>query len=144
MQPTERSIAIQNPTLQVLTHELGQECQKDPERDNLDYLNDILERLQRIRTFAQNGETAFLESSMIQDAIIWNFEVMGEATKQLTTEFRQQYPQVAWKKMAGFQDVLIHNYVEIRLDEVWKAIETELPPLETQLLEILQELKHQS
>jgi uncharacterized protein with HEPN domain len=114
---------------------------RDPERDNLDYLNDILERLQRIRSFAQEGKTAFLESVMMQDAIIRNFEVMGEATKRLTAELRQHYPQVPWKKMAGFRDVLIHNYGEIRLDAVWSAIETELPPLEIQLLEILQELE---
>jgi uncharacterized protein with HEPN domain len=117
---------------------------RDPESDNLDYLNDILERLQRIRSFAQEGETAFLESVMMQDAIIRNFEVMGEATKRLTTDLRQQYPQVAWRKIAGFRDVLIHNYGEIRIDAVWSAIETELPPLETQLLEILQELKNKT
>jgi uncharacterized protein with HEPN domain len=91
---------------------------RDPERDNLDYLNDILERLQRIRTFTQAGKAAFLESVMMQDAIIRNFEVMGEATKRLTIELRQHYPQVPWKKMAGFRDVLIHNYGEIRLDAV--------------------------
>ncbi len=114
---------------------------RDPERDNIDYLNDILERLQRIRSFAQEGETAFLESIMMQDAIIRNFEVMGEATKRLTTELRQQYSQITWRKIAGFRDVLIHNYGEIRLDAVWTAIETELPSLEMQLLKILQELE---
>jgi uncharacterized protein with HEPN domain len=88
---------------------------RDPEHDNLDYLNDILERLQRIRSFAQEGKTAFLESVMMQDAIIRNFEVMGEATKRLTTDLRQQYPQVAWRKIAGFRDVLIHNYGENRI-----------------------------
>ncbi len=117
---------------------------RDPERDNLDYLHDILERLQRIRNFAQAGEAAFLESVMMQDAIIRNFEVMGEATKRLTTELRQQHPQVAWRRIAGFRDVLIHNYGEIRLDAVWTAIATELPALETQLLEILQELENKT
>jgi uncharacterized protein with HEPN domain len=78
---------------------------RDSERDDRDYLRDILERLQRIRSFAQEGQAAFLESVMMQDAIIRNFEVMGEATKRLTLELRERYPQVTWRAMAGFRDV---------------------------------------
>jgi uncharacterized protein with HEPN domain len=117
---------------------------RDPKSDNIDHLNDILERLQRIRSFAQAGEASFLESIMMQDAIIRNFEVMGEATKRLTTEIRQQYPQVAWKQIAGFRDVLIHDYNDIRLDAVWIAIDRDLPALETQLLEIIEELNNEA
>jgi uncharacterized protein with HEPN domain len=76
---------------------------RDPERDNLDYLNDILERLQRIRNFAQEGKTAFLESVMMQDAIIRNFEVMGEATKRLTTDLANSIHKSPGEKSQDFE-----------------------------------------
>lgn len=117
---------------------------RDPKRDDIDYLHDILERLQRIRNFAQEGEAIFLDSLIIQDAVIRNFEVIGEATKRLTMEIRQKYPQVIWKQMAGFRDILIHNYSQVRLDAVWIAIETDIPKIESQILEILQELKNEA
>jgi uncharacterized protein with HEPN domain len=113
---------------------------RDFERDNRNYLNDVLERLQRIRSFAQVGRSAFFESVMIQDAIICNLGIMGEATKRLTAELRLQYPQVSWQEIAGFRDVLIHNYTDVRLDAVWIVIEDSLPVLEAQLFGILQEL----
>jgi uncharacterized protein with HEPN domain len=75
---------------------------------------------------------------MIQDAIIRNLGIMGEATKRLTAELRLQYPQVGWREIAGFRGVLFPNYTDVRLDAVWIVIEDSLPHLETQLREILQ------
>jgi len=117
---------------------------RDAADDDRESLQDILERLQRIRDFAQAGQSEFLESVMMQDAVIRNFEVMDEATKRLSAALRQRYPQVAWREMAAFRDVLIHNYGDVRLDTVWVAIEESLPPLEKQLLEILQDLDNET
>lgn len=66
-----------------------------------------------------------------------NFEVIGEATKRLSQDFRQQHPEVPWKQMAGFRDVLIHDYMGLQLEQIWATIEQSLPPLKKQLLEIL-------
>lgn len=93
------------------------------------YLEHILERIQRIEACAQEGREAFDASPILQDAIMRNFEVIGEAVKQLSPDRRDRYPEVAWRRVAGFRDVLIHNYVGVDLDEVWNVVEKDLPRL---------------
>jgi uncharacterized protein with HEPN domain len=80
-----------------------------PSRDSL-YLEHIAERIRRIEEAVQEGREAFESSHIVQDAVIRKFEVMGEAVKQRSPELRNQYPEVPWRRIAGFRDVLIHNY----------------------------------
>jgi len=75
-------------------------------------------------------EQSFLENPLIQDAVIRNFEIIGEATKNLSMEFRKKYPDIAWKKIAGMRDKLIHGYIGVDLWAVWGVVENILPELE--------------
>ena len=93
------------------------------------YLRDVLERIHRIEQFTEGGWTAFDQSLLIQDAVIRSFEVIGEAVKHLSPELRQQYPEIPWRQIAGFRDVLIHDYGDVDTDEVWEVIEKNLPAL---------------
>lgn len=93
------------------------------------YLEHIHERIERIETCAREGREAFDASPILQDAVIRNFEVIGEAVKQLSPDLRDQYAEVEWRRVAGFRDVLIHNYIGVDLDEVWNVIEKDLPRL---------------
>jgi uncharacterized protein with HEPN domain len=112
--------------------------------DDLAYLNDVLERIQRIETYTQQGRETFLQSAMIQDAVIRNFEVMGEIVKRLSPELRASYPQVPWRRMAGFRDVLIHDYTGLDLDEIWNVIKQNLSDLKAEIQLIVQELEHET
>jgi len=77
---------------------------------------------------------------MMQDAIIRNFEIIGETTKHLSLELRQSHPQIQWRGLAGFRDVLIHNYMGVDLDEIWNIIENE-PQIKSCLKAVLVELR---
>jgi uncharacterized protein with HEPN domain len=82
------------------------------------YVEHIAERIRRIEEAAQNGRDAFESSHVLQDAIIRNFEVIGEAVKQLSPELREAHPDVPWQRVAGFRVVLIHDYMGVDLSEV--------------------------
>lgn len=109
--------------------------------DDLVYLRDIAERLRRIRTFTSDGKERFMDSLLIQDAVIRNFEVIGEATKKLSGEVRSRYPQIPWRRIAGFRDVLIHDYMSVVLSQVWKTIEDDLPVMAQQIDHIIAQLE---
>ena len=100
----------------------------DSSRDAI-YLEHVAERIRRIEEAAETGREAFEASHVLQDAIIRNFEVIGEAVKQLSPELREAHPNVPWQRVAGFRDVLIHDYMGVDLDEVWNVIDKDLPRL---------------
>jgi uncharacterized protein with HEPN domain len=73
------------------------------------YLVHIVECAAKIRFYISTGEESFQRDTMIQDAVIRNFEVIGQAIKRLPDEYRSSHPEIPWRLMAGFRDVLIHG-----------------------------------
>ena len=74
-------------------------------------------------------------------AVIRNFEVMGEATKRLSQELRSDNSDIPWRQMAGFRDMLIHDYSKIDVGEVWAVIDQDLPMIKPRLVELLEHVK---
>jgi len=109
-------------------------------RDDRVYLTHILECIEWIESYTREGYTAFSASRQIQDAVLRNFEVMGEATKRLSAVVRDAHPEVSWRQVAGFRDVLIHDYFGIDLDEVWGVVTINLHALKQQIKSVLQDL----
>jgi uncharacterized protein with HEPN domain len=102
------------------------------------YLSNIQECIERIEEYTKGGKEEFMQTKMIQDAVIRNFEIIGEATKRLSPELRSKYSDVPWQQMAGLRDVLIHDYLKVNLNLVWQIIEQNLSDLKTQVTAILQ------
>jgi uncharacterized protein with HEPN domain len=103
------------------------------------YSGNIKECIERIESYTRDGKEAFMQNPMIQDAVIRNFEIIGEATKRLFPDLRAAYPNIPWQQIAGFRDVLIHDYLKVNLNRVWGVIELSLPELKITVEEILQD-----
>lgn len=106
-------------------------------KDPRPYLAHVLECIRRIESYTAAGKEAFLASLMAQDAVIRNFVIIGEATKRLPADFRRQQPEIPWRGMAAFRDVLTHDYEEVDLDEVWRVVEIELPKAKAGIASLL-------
>ena len=93
------------------------------------YLVNMKESIDKILSYAQGGWDQFMSSPMEQDAVIRNFEILGEASKRVSKELKEKTPNIPWKKIGGLRDVLIHDYDVIDLEEVWKIVQQNIPGL---------------
>jgi uncharacterized protein with HEPN domain len=103
------------------------------ERDERLYLADMRDAVDRILRYTMGGRAAFFADPMVQDAVIRNLEVMGEAVRQVSATTRAAHPEIPWKQIAGTRDRVIHGYFTVDLEIVWEIVETELPPLSERL-----------
>jgi uncharacterized protein with HEPN domain len=81
------------------------------------------------RFIASLSQEQFTANSLVRSAVIYQLQVIGEATKRLSAEFRDRHPAVRWKEMAGMRDRLIHHYDDINLGIVWQVASQEVPAL---------------
>ncbi len=105
------------------------------------YLAHILERANRIEVYVRDGHDAFLTDHKTQDAVIRNFEVIGEAAKRVPPAFRSAHPSIPWQTMAGFRDVLIHGYEGVDINKVWTTATKDLPAVRSAIAAILPPLE---
>lgn len=108
-------------------------------REDRDFLEDMLKRIQLTEEFVKDGEKSFQESRLIQEAVIRNLEVIGEATRHLSEELRNSYSDIPWRQIAAFRNFVIHTYWNVSLERVWQVVKDELPELKNQITDILNE-----
>jgi len=101
------------------------------------FLQSIFESIEKIENYTSSGKDEFMKSTIIQDAVIRNLEIIGEATKNLSQDIKEQNSKIPWRQMAGLRDVLIHDYMGISLKIVWNVVQNELPQLKAMIKEIM-------
>ncbi|MCK4733308.1 MAG: DUF86 domain-containing protein [Methanophagales archaeon] len=98
-------------------------------RDYILFIEDILTCIEKIERYTSNVSFEdFCGNEMAVDAVIRNFEIIGEAVKKIPEEIRKNYVDVEWKEAAGFRDLLIHSYFGIDLEAVWDTLRINIPP----------------
>jgi len=96
-------------------------------RDTNLFIQDILENIRDIESFSKGLTRKKFESNKLkQNAIIRSLEVIGEAVKNIPNPFREKYPNIPWKDISGFRDILSHAYFGINIDRVWNIIKKDL------------------
>ena len=90
-------------------------------KDDRPYLADILQALERVEEIGQRGREAFLADWLLQDAAIRNFEIVGEAAKRVSLALQTVHPEIPWADLAGFRDVIIHQYFRVDLESCGRS-----------------------
>lgn len=103
------------------------------------YLKHILDAVGKIEEYLQGvNEDTFQDKSLIQDGVIRQLEIIGEAVRHMSPESRKMYPTVPWQDIAGMRDKLIHDYFGVDLIQVWSAATEDVPELKKRVSEILE------
>lgn len=101
-------------------------------------LEDILEACDRLRTHIENLDFEDFDKDLkTQDAVIRVFEIIGEAVKSLPDEWTEKEPEIPWRQIAGFRDVLAHAYFAVNTSVVWAAAVEKAPLLKAACLRML-------
>lgn len=99
-------------------------------KDDRLYLIHISECIEHIESYTENiDKEAFLNTSLIQDAVIRNLQVMAESTQRLSERTKKTQPKIDWYRIAGFRNVLVHDYLGVDLERIWNIVEKEIPVL---------------
>jgi uncharacterized protein with HEPN domain len=106
-------------------------------KDDLAYIEHILDCIRKINEFSKGlSLNEFKTNELVQDAIIRNIEIIGEASKKISKETKQTYYKIPWKEIAGMRDKLVHDYLGVDTIVVWKTIHQDIPTLENLITEI--------
>ena len=108
-----------------------------PREDRL-YLSHILDASVRIEEYVADRELVdFLDDHLRQDAVIRQLGIVGEAVKRLSQDLRNSQPNVPWRDIAGMRDRLVHDYMGVNLEAVWKTAREDVPMLREVARELL-------
>jgi uncharacterized protein with HEPN domain len=109
-------------------------------RDDRERLRDIQEAISRIDKHAARGRGAFERDELIQNWIVHHLQLIGEATRHLSSELKDRHPEVPWAHIIGMRNILVHDYFAIDLEAVWQAVAVDLPELKRKVDALLKML----
>lgn len=115
------------------------------EKNDFIYLRHILHSMRKCVDYLDDVEYhEFLDDEEKQDSVIRKIEVIGEATKMVSQEFRNKFPSIPWRGMAGMRDKLIHGYFNVDMGTVWEVVTKDIPKLMPEIGDILHQLKEEA
>ena len=107
-------------------------------KDDAVYLRHILECIRRIEEDTVAGEDAFLASHTLQDAVLRNLQTLAESTQRLSDATKSAHPEIDWRRIAAFRNFLVHDYLGIDLETVWRIVQYDVVELKQAITDMLE------
>jgi uncharacterized protein with HEPN domain len=98
-------------------------------KDDAVYLRHILECIRRVEEDTSDGRNAFLASHTLQDAVLRNLQTLAESTQRLSDATKSAHPEIDWRRIAAFRNVLVHDYLGIDMETVWRIVQHDVVDL---------------
>lgn len=109
-------------------------------KDDRVYLLHIRECLDRIKRYTLSGREAFLADTLAQDGVIRNLQTLAESSQRLPDPTKTKHPEIDWRNIAGFRNVVVHDYLGIDMEQIWDIVEQDLPKLRNTVDAMIAEL----
>jgi uncharacterized protein with HEPN domain len=107
-------------------------------KDDTVYLRHILDAIEQIASYVQGVSAGqFMNNRLLQDGVVRQLEIIGEASRNLFAELRQTYTEIPWSQIIALRNRIIHAYFDVNLRVVWEIVRDDLPPLKQQVERIL-------
>lgn len=98
-------------------------------KDERLYLAHIIECIERVERYTTDGRETFFDSTLVQDGVICNLQIMAESTQRLLEATKKAHPEIPWERIANFRNVITHGYMDLDLTIIWEIAEHDVPPL---------------
>lgn len=108
-------------------------------KDDTVYLRHFQECIRRIEENIAEGRDRFMASHTLQDAVLRNLQTIAESTQRLSEDLKTAHPEIQWRRIAAFRNVLVHDYLGIDMERVWQITQRDVPQLKQTILTMLDE-----
>lgn len=108
-------------------------------KDDRVYFEHILLCIEKIENYTQTDKSLYMESTIIQDAVVRNLQVLAESTQRISDKVKANYPDTEWQAISGFRNILVHDYLGLDLKLIWSVVEKRLPPLRLKIEKMLED-----
>ena len=106
-------------------------------KDDRVYFEYILLCIEKIEDYTKMEKSLYMRSTMVQDAVVRNLQVLAESTQQISDSVKKNYPDTEWQAISGFRNILVHDYLGLDLKLIWSVVEKRLPPLRLEIEKML-------
>ena len=103
------------------------------------YFEHILLCIEKIEDYTKMEKSLYMESTIIQDAVVRNLQVLAESTQRISDRVKTNYPDTEWQAISGFRNILVHDYLGLDLKLIWSVVEKRLPPLRLEIEKMLED-----
>ena len=106
-------------------------------KDDIGRMEDILTCIEKIEKYTTEGKNEFLKNELIQNFFVHHIQIIGEAARALSDDFKNKNTNIPWKDIIGMRHFIVHQYLDVDLETVWEVVNRDLPKLKDKMKNLL-------